>query len=256
MGAYGRTSTASKSVNMCLPSDHVDYEQWIGLGRPACWCYSRQCRGDADGKVEGNDMVGHYYSHFHDLGLLLASWDVKEPPAGPGIAAVTGSMGQAGICADFAHDIEGGLASGHFRVHFHDLSILLRHWSVAEPPRGPGIPPDCGMGENAAPPQVHIQSPSSGATYAATATIPISASASDTNGQVVAVTFFINSTMLITDNNAADGWNATWIESTAGSYTITARATDNQGQSTTSQPVYVTITSGGGGGGGGTPPPR
>ena len=34
--------------NDCFPSTHPDYATWISVGRPACWCYVRQCHGDTD----------------------------------------------------------------------------------------------------------------------------------------------------------------------------------------------------------------
>jgi len=129
-----------------FPLCHPEYAQWVSAGEPDCWVNGRQCHGDADGLTEGTDKAGYYYVHFRDLNTLLAGWDVKEPPLGPGIASVEYSddLGTvAGICADFAHDVEGTEKAGLFRVHFNDLNILIANWNTKEQPLGPGIATDC-----------------------------------------------------------------------------------------------------------------
>ncbi|MBP7050326.1 MAG: hypothetical protein KBE65_04865 [Phycisphaerae bacterium] len=121
-----------------LASTHPDYAEWVAVGKPACWAYPRQCHGDADGRKETSDS-GSYYVGVQDLNLLVAAWEVKEAPFGPGIASVTN-----GICADFAHDQDGSAATGYFRVGVTDLNILVANWLVKEAPDGPGVAGDCG----------------------------------------------------------------------------------------------------------------
>jgi len=138
----------------CLPNTVPYYSQWVLMGKPNCWCYARQCYGDADGKKEGGTKTGYFYVHFTDLNVLLAGWNVKEPatpptPSGPGIVTVTAPNGIPAVCADFKHDQEGGTKTGYFRVHFSDLNTLIANWNIKEPatpptPSGPGIPGDCG----------------------------------------------------------------------------------------------------------------
>ena len=48
-----------------------------------------------------------------------------------------------GICADFAHDQVGSDKAGFCRVGPSDLNILVANWLKKEPPKGPGIQPDC-----------------------------------------------------------------------------------------------------------------
>jgi hypothetical protein len=137
----------------CFPSCHKDYFDWLLMGKPACWCYLRQCHGDADNQTEGGPKTGYYYVHFNDLNVLLAGWNVREPalppiPSGPGIVTCTAPSGVPCVCADFKHDQEGGAKTGYYRVHFNDLNILLASWSIKEPapppiPSGPGVKTDC-----------------------------------------------------------------------------------------------------------------
>lgn len=122
----------------CFPSCHSDYDAWVAVGKPACWCHERQCHGDTDGVAAGGAQTGYSYVELVDFNVLVAGWLVKEPPHGPGIASVPG-----GICADFAHDLEGDADTGFYRVGLSDLNIWVAGYLVKEPPHGPGIQPDC-----------------------------------------------------------------------------------------------------------------
>ena len=118
--------------------DPNDYAEWVEVGRPDCWCYPRQCHGDADGKKQGSILSGYTYVSTNDLIVLADAWQVKEPPKGPGIASIPN-----GICADFNHAKQGSVVTGYMRVSTDDLIILVNNWQILEPPKGPGIPPDC-----------------------------------------------------------------------------------------------------------------
>ena len=134
----------------CFPCAHPDYFEWLSVDKPNCWCYPRQCHADADGLMEGSNKEGYWYVGTNDLNVLLAGWKILEPndgspwPGGPGIASIPN-----GICADFAHDIEGSDKEGYWRVGTNDLNILLTNWKVLEPndgnpwPGGPGVDPNC-----------------------------------------------------------------------------------------------------------------
>ena len=116
-----------------------DEAEHIAVGEPECWCYARQCHGDADGQSAGSPKTGVYYVGTADLNTLIGAWLVTEPPHGPGIASI-----ENGICADFARDQAGSPKTGVYRVGTSDLNILVTNWLVTEPPHGPGIAADCG----------------------------------------------------------------------------------------------------------------
>ncbi len=92
---------------------------------------------------------------------------------------------------------------------------------------------------NNAPPAVAITSPVNGATYTAPATIALSASASDSDGSVLQVSFYAGATLIGTDTTAPYSWS--WTNVPVGSYAITAIATDSLGATTTSSPVTVQV---------------
>jgi hypothetical protein len=130
--------SALRANFVCFTPRHGDFLEWLSVGKPACWCYKRQCHGDADGQRSGSEKTGYYYVGPPDLNILVDAWLVREPPCGPGIASVPN-----GICADFAHDTGGSAKRGYYRVGPSDLNILIANRLVREPPHSPGIRPDC-----------------------------------------------------------------------------------------------------------------
>jgi len=91
------------------------------------------------------------------------------------------------------------------------------------------------------PPTVSLSSPSNNQTFTAGSNISLTATASDSDGTVSKVEFFQGSTKLGEDTNGADGFSYTWLSVPAGSYVLTARATDNGGAIATSGAVNITV---------------
>ena len=89
------------------------------------------------------------------------------------------------------------------------------------------------------PPTVSLSSPAAGATYVAPATISLSAHSSDSDGTVTKVDFYQGATLIGTATSAP--YAANWANVAAGSYSLTAKATDNGGATTTSTAVGVTV---------------
>jgi chitinase len=89
------------------------------------------------------------------------------------------------------------------------------------------------------PPAVTLTQPANGATFTAPATVALAASASDADGTVAKVEFFNGATKLGEDATAPYGF--TWSGVAAGTYTITARATDDLGFTATSSAVTITV---------------
>ncbi|PYV44646.1 MAG: hypothetical protein DMG06_05675, partial [Acidobacteria bacterium] len=93
-------------------------------------------------------------------------------------------------------------------------------------------------------PTVSITGPSNGAAFTAPADITITADASDTDGSISQVDFYQGTTLLGSDNSFP--YSFAWNSVAAGSYTLTAKATDDKGIPTSSSPVNVTVNAGGG----------
>jgi hypothetical protein len=128
MGAYGGTAEAS----MSLSPDKCNvawwaFDDWVEVGEPVCWCYRRQCQGDADCKSQGKQK---YWVSTNDLDVLIAAWNKT-------FAETEGETidGVPLICADFDNQPQG---KQKFRVSTNDLDILIHYWQVANGPA-----PDC-----------------------------------------------------------------------------------------------------------------
>ena len=89
-------------------------------------------------------------------------------------------------------------------------------------------------------PTVSITSPANNAAFTAPASIAITATATDSDGSIAKVEFFQGTTLLGTATFAP--YTFTWSNVPAGSYSLTAKATDNQGAATTSAAVAVTVS--------------
>ena len=94
------------------------------------------------------------------------------------------------------------------------------------------------------PPSVNITSPVAGATFSAPASVTINANASD-NGSVTRVEFYNGSTKLGEDTSSP--YSYAWSNVSAGTYSINAVATDNQGAQTTSSSISISVTGSTGG---------
>jgi hypothetical protein len=90
------------------------------------------------------------------------------------------------------------------------------------------------------PPVVTLTSPQNGETFVAPAAITLSAMASDSDGTVVRVDYYSGNT-LIGSSTTGPSYAFTWTNVSLGSYTLTARATDNAGATTASAAVKIQV---------------
>lgn len=90
------------------------------------------------------------------------------------------------------------------------------------------------------PPTVTLDAPANGSTAEAPATINLAATASDPDGTIAKVEFFNGATLLGEDTTAP--YTLTVTSAPQGSYSFTARATDNGGATTTSGAAGFTVT--------------
>jgi len=95
-----------------MKATHPDYANWIDptyANKNDCWCYERQCNGDADGKQQ----FGSFWVLSDDLAILAAAYG--QPLAGNN------------VCADFDHAKQ----FGSFAVLSDDLAILAAGYGQA-----------------------------------------------------------------------------------------------------------------------------
>ncbi|HKS38643.1 MAG TPA: Ig-like domain-containing protein, partial [Verrucomicrobiae bacterium] len=90
-------------------------------------------------------------------------------------------------------------------------------------------------------PNVAINTPTNGAAFVAPTNTTITATATDADGSVVRVDFYIGGGLAASDTNAP--YSATIDLPAAGNFSLTAVATDNLGVASTSAPVAITVSS-------------
>jgi hypothetical protein len=91
------------------------------------------------------------------------------------------------------------------------------------------------------PPTVMVTNPMNAATFTAPATVIFQATASDLDGSVTNVVFYEGNTQLGEDSEAP--YSFVWTNVAAGAYTLIGRATDNEGGTTLSSPVSISVLS-------------
>jgi hypothetical protein len=95
------------TVQECLKSTVTEYSAWVAWGKPSCWCFQRQCRGDVNGGKSG------YWVQLLDLNILKSAYQKSDTQLG----TVTN-----GICADLNHSKSG------YRVQLLDLNALKSYY--------------------------------------------------------------------------------------------------------------------------------
>ena len=102
-------------------------------------------------------------------------------------------------------------------------------------------------GGNATPPAISITPPAPNITYTAPATVTLSitASATGNSNRISKIDLYNGSTLVATssspDNNNGNSYSLSWKHIPAGSYSLTAVATDSTGQTARSAPVAISV---------------
>src|SRR5439155_12973053 len=95
------------------------------------------------------------------------------------------------------------------------------------------------VGLGNAPPVISVGGPTNAAVVGTAPNIFLSASATDDDGLVSKVEFYVGNLKLAED--AVSPFSFTWTNALEGSYTVTAVARDNGGARATSAPVNITV---------------
>ncbi len=89
-------------------------------------------------------------------------------------------------------------------------------------------------------PNVSITAPAAGGSYTAPASVTVTANASDSDGSIAGVDFFVGSQLIGSDTSSP--YSASWTNVAAGTYSLTAVARDNSGGTRRSTAVSVTVS--------------
>ena len=91
------------------------------------------------------------------------------------------------------------------------------------------------------PPRVNIAFPYGGLELTAGAATEVIASALDEDGSIAKVEFFAGANSLGTHTGSIGPWSVRWSGIGVGTYSLTAKATDDKGDQTTSAPVTLKV---------------
>jgi hypothetical protein len=119
-----------KFVSDCIKSTASFYADWVAWGKPACWCFERQCRGDINGKNDG--VAVKYWVSGTDLTLFKAAYAKSDAD----LKLVSG-----GICSDLNHKADG--VAVKYRASGTDLGIFKLYYAKAV-----GSVPVCDLAPN------------------------------------------------------------------------------------------------------------
>lgn len=116
-------------VQECYKStDPNYYSTWILTGRPSCWCFKKQCRGDGNGSSSVNKPVTaadltNFKAGFNKHMTILRNSNVVD------------QYGVPGVCGDYNRTSSVGKP-----VTAADLTIFKAYYNKANTP---GVVPDC-----------------------------------------------------------------------------------------------------------------
>jgi pectin methylesterase-like acyl-CoA thioesterase len=162
-------------------------------------------------------------SHIADAG-----WQIRNEMNGTGIVfAEYKSIDESGNLKNVSsrHTLSKQLSTAQ-ATQYRDLDWFFNGWTPVLP-----------VMQNS--PSVNIASPANNTVHEAPASITITAIANDTDGTIAKVEFFSGATLI--GSKTAMPYSIVWENVAAGSYTITAKATDNSGASTTSSAIAISV---------------
>jgi regulation of enolase protein 1 (concanavalin A-like superfamily) len=187
---------------------------------------------------------GHGYAFQHrletggasqhtDAGSGAAPGWVRLTRRGSAVEAFRSSDGMMWTSTGFVDNSLGSTVYVGVAVTSHNAGTLttatVDELSVAGTP---------GAGENQVP-VVTMTSPTANQSFAAPATITLTAAATDPEGRLSRVDFYHGSLLLGTDASAPYAWM--WSSVPAGAYTVRAVAVDEDGGQSSSGPLMVTV---------------
>jgi regulation of enolase protein 1 (concanavalin A-like superfamily) len=182
----------------------------------------RRVDGDISYSTPGSQSTAPRWVKLVRSGSLISGFESPDGVTWTAVGSDTFTMG-ASVLVGLA--VSSHVAGTNATATFDNVTV-----TVASPP-----PP----ANN--PPTVALTSPANGATYTAPATVNFAASASDSDGTIAKVDFYSGTRLIGTATTAPYGM--TWSNVPAGTYSLTAVATDNSGATTSSSAVSITVNS-------------
>jgi hypothetical protein len=118
-------SAALPQTSECVRSTAAFYSTWNTFGKPNCWGFQRNCRGDADGVGNGGGTSKVWVTSTY-LNIFLAGYTKTQTQL-----LTTSYNGVPGICADNDRAGNGGGASKVW-VTSTDLGTFLSYYTKTQ----------------------------------------------------------------------------------------------------------------------------
>jgi len=260
--ANGGNGNQSPSVNITSPANNASFT-------PPATVNITANASDADGSIArvefynggtklGEDNSSPYAYSWTNIAAgtyNITARAIDNANASTTSATVTITVGTVtgGGCDGIAAWSASAVYTQGMQVVYNSKVYTAKWWTQNEQPDTHagdgqvwGYVRDCnGSGGNNAP-AVSITSPANNASFSAPASISIQANATDSDGSIAKVEFFNGGTKLGESTSAP--YSFSWANVAAGTYTLTAKATDNASGATTSAAVTVVVNGGGSGG--------
>jgi phosphatidylserine/phosphatidylglycerophosphate/cardiolipin synthase-like enzyme len=182
----------------------------------------RRSDGDVSVSTSGSQSTAPRWVKLVRSGSLISGFESPDGVTWTAVGSDTFTMG-ANVLVGLA--VSSHVTGTNATAAFDNVTV-----TVTSPPPPSNVPPTASL-----------TSPASGASFTAPATINIAASASDSDGTIAKVDFYAGSTLIGTDTSAP--YAATWSSVAAGTYSLTAVATDDDGATTSSASVSITVSS-------------
>ncbi len=180
---------------------------------------------------------------FYVMTFLLFMMSLSQVMAN---VSITNEISAVAPCTDPVWTSSGVYVKGN-RVSYNSKVYEAKWWTQNENPETKSAAYDvwlyigtCGGTTNVNP-SASITLPANNAAYNAPATVTINATASDSDGTIVKVEFFQGTTKLGEDTSSP--YSYSWGNVAAGSYSLTAKASDNAGGTGTSSVINITVNS-------------
>jgi hypothetical protein len=252
LAANGAVASASSTLGSGYPADSVINGDRKGVswgagggwadGTANGWPDWLEVRFNGSQQIEEIDVftVQDSYSTPSEptLGMTFTSWGIRdftvEYWTGSGWQTVPGAVvtGNSFVWSQFHFT---PIATTRIRVSI--TQALASHSRLTE------IEAYAVLGSENRAPNVTLTSPPAGSAFDLSTSVNLEATATDIDGTVTRVDFYANGSLIGTDpTSTADVYAVTWTPSVAGSYSITAVATDDDGATRTSSAATITIT--------------
>ena len=111
----------------CYQPGDPNYGDWVTLGKPECWCYPRQCLGDATGYPYGRN---NYWVSVPDLTVMKDAWNLTAAQIIGQTSTVDGHVTEW-ACADSDRQ---GYGRNMYRVSVPELTTLKNNWNIVTGP--------------------------------------------------------------------------------------------------------------------------